>query len=176
MEGTARARILAQMLAGYQAYFDIRHEERIGGLAFAATAEFHSRSEKYLLTQKAQLWAAENHEYCYFAAMEHLDAALAQRYLAAARADGLARVRPHCEHMYSDICLVLLADTLSDGAAALIAHSDYHKAFLLTLHGWADFRVAALATASGRIWHNKRGKALAARLRQAVQRADESPR
>ena len=39
----------------------------------AAEAAFHSFSEKYVLVKKAQLWAAEAHEYVFFIRTGHLD-------------------------------------------------------------------------------------------------------
>ena len=55
-----------RLLLSYSDYFDIIRDTSYKDLSVAAEAAFHSFSEKYVLVKKAQLWAAEAHEYVFF--------------------------------------------------------------------------------------------------------------
>ncbi len=151
---------LETLLRSYESYFDIQRDVACGGLSFAAFAVFHSRSERYVLSKKAQLWAAENHEYTYFALCDVLTEDLVRSYGFAALEDGRAHIKPNAEHMYSYVSLIFIANTITDAAAKLLQRTDYRKDFLFSIHGWMEFRMVAYECATGRKLHNRRGKAL----------------
>ena len=58
---------LQKLLPSYESYFDIQHNVTIGSRQYPALAQFHSRSEKYILVRSAKIWATEMNEYAYFA-------------------------------------------------------------------------------------------------------------
>lgn len=60
-----------RLLLSYSDYFDIIRDTSYKDLSVAAEAAFHSFSEKYVLVKKAQLWAAEAHEYVFFIRTGH---------------------------------------------------------------------------------------------------------
>lgn len=153
---------LEQLLQRYEAYFTVQRELCCGGQPFAAFAEFHSRSEKYVLVKRAQLWAAENHEYSYFVLADQLDEEMVRRFGQAALADAKTRIQPHSEHMYSYVSLIFISDRIQEAAARLVQKTEYRKDFLLSIHGWMELRLVAYECASGRCLHNRRGKNLVA--------------
>lgn len=43
-----------KLLNAYRCYYDVTREFPVGDMVFPAMAEFHSRSEKYVLVKKAK--------------------------------------------------------------------------------------------------------------------------
>ncbi|MDO4581518.1 MAG: hypothetical protein Q4B96_02900 [Bacillota bacterium] len=166
--------LLEQLLASYAANFDIERTLFIEGLPFAAAAEFHSRAEKYVLTKSARLWAAENHEYTFFALFTHLDMAAWQQYADAALHEGRRRIKPHPEHMCSYISLVILADTIDDEVKKALRTIRYHKSFKFSFYGWSEFRVAAAELSANRTYANRAGREVAAGLEKLLARRPAS--
>lgn len=158
-----------KLLLAYSHYFDIERFDKNDGGDFSAVAQYHSRSEKYVLVKKARLWAMEQNEYVYFAVAENINTAELNRLYEAARDSGLEQIHPHSEHMYSYVTLIVLADNIDDEAKKAIKKLRYQKNFRLSLHGWMEFRIAAVSFSDGEILSNARGKAVKDILLQNLQ-------
>ena len=71
------------------------------------------------------------------------------------------RIRPHIEHRSSFITVLFICDSVADEAARLVRRTRHHKDFLFSLHGWMDFRTAALDLSTGTVTVNAAGRELA---------------
>ncbi len=97
----------------YSDYFDIIRDTSYKDLSVAAEAAFHSFLKKYVLVKKAQLWAAEAHEYVFFIRTGHLDEETFRTYNDALLEEGLSRVEPKKDHMYTYVSVVFLAESIA---------------------------------------------------------------
>ena len=151
---------LQKLMPSYEAFFDIQYNVAHGSIQFPAIAQFHSRSEKYVLVRSAKLWATEMNEYAYFAFADLPDregfASLKKEVLQL----GLAQIKPHSEHMYSYVTLILISDLLPDDIIEQIKKTNYHKTYLFSFHGWMYLRIAAVDLSNGKVYSNHRGKEL----------------
>ena len=125
-----------------EAQFDTEQCDDAPFLRIAAA--FHQRSEGYLLIRKATLWAAETHEYLYIYTPPPLDVALWRTVRDDALARGLARIRPHDEHMTSYVSAVLICRDWHEDAAAAVRRARFTRSFLWGLRGWARLRTLAV--------------------------------
>ena len=160
---------LEKLLLAYQGYFDIKRDVKIGEDSFAATAEFHSTSEKYVLVKRAKIWSLESNEYAYFHLADKLDLNGFQHIQEAALNAGMDLVHPHSEHMYSYVTLVILADEIDKDAKEALKKLRFEKNFRLSLHGWMEFRIAAIDFSNGEIISNRAGKPVRELLEQNLQ-------
>ncbi len=149
-----------RLLRSYSDYFDIVRDTSYADLSVAAEAAFHSRSEKYVLVRKAQLWAAEAHEYVFFVRTDRLDPETYGTYSRVILEEGLSRVKPEKDHMYTYITLLFLADSVDQEVQKLIAKTRCHKDYLFSIHGWADYRVAAWDGTEQKAYTNRAGRPL----------------
>lgn len=140
--------------------FDIKKDTVIAGIPVAAEAAYYSRSEKYVLMKKAKLWAAETNEYMFIVMADDLDESFYDRCIAIFWEEGLRRIKPHKEHMYTYVTLVLLADSVADGVKKKVRKTSRHKDFLFSLHGWADLCIAVKDMQEEDIQTNRMGKEL----------------
>ena len=161
-------RVLEGLKKAYAAYFDI--EEIHDGTALKALCAYHMRDSQYVLVKKAELWAAENHEYLYLWDAGELDEAAVEEIFRRTLADGEPRVHPHAQHMYTYLTAVVLYDSARPDALARLKKLKRHREFKLSLHGWMEFRIAAVDLSTGEITVNRAGKALAKDLKRLTDR------
>lgn len=110
----SKEEVLERALRSYMAYYDVERETPEE--PFAAEAAFHSHSSTYFLTKSATIGEAESNEYVFFALADRLDEELFRKLDHAAWEKGLARVKPHANHRNSDISLVVIASSVTEGA------------------------------------------------------------
>ena len=54
---------------------------------------------------------------------------------------GLARVKPHANHRNTDISLVVIASSVTEGAENLALRQKHYKSYRLSLHGFSHYRL-----------------------------------
>ena len=165
-ETLTREEQFEKLLNAYRCYYDVTREFPVGDFVFPAMAEFHSRSEKYVLVKKAKIWGMEMNEYVYFLLADRLEPEMLRHAVDLAREDGLGRIKPHSEHMYSHVSLSIIAQEIPEETVRLIRRYRFHKNFRLSLHGWMEFRIAAFDRSSGRLISNPAGKDVRKTLEQ----------
>ena len=151
--------VLEGLKKAYAAYFDI--EEIHDGTTLKARCGYHMRDSQYVLVKKAELWAAETHEYLYLWDAGHLDLDGVEDIFRRTLDDGEPRVKPHAQHMYTYLTAVALYDSADPDALAQLKKLKKRREFKLSLHGWMEFRIAAVDLSNGEITVNRAGKALA---------------
>ena len=151
--------VLEGLKKAYAAYFDI--EEIDDGTALKARCGYHMRDSQYVLVKKAELWAAETHEYLYLWDAGHLDLNGVEEIFRRTLDDGEPRVKPHAQHMYTYLTAVALYDSADPDALDRLKKLKKRREFKLSLHGWMEFRIAAVDLSNGEITVNRAGKALA---------------
>jgi len=152
--------MLQAIIDAYIPSFDIERDVIIDGEDIAVFAEYHSRTEKYVLVKSAKLWGAEANEYIFVATRNNLDLNCFYSLKEAVLKEGLSRIKPHSEHMCSYISLIILADCIDSEAIRLISKTRYQKRYRLSFHGWMEFRITALELSSGSITANPAGKSI----------------
>ena len=157
-------KVLNGLKQSYTAYFDV--EDIDDGTALKARCDYHMRDSQYVLVKKAELWAAENHEYLYLWDAEQLDTALVEEMFRRTLADGEPRVRPHSQHMYTYLTAVALYDSAQPDALTQLKKLKKRREFKLSLHGWMEFRIAAVDLSTGEITVNRAGKTLVKDLKR----------
>ena len=154
------------LLNSYEAYYDV---SPIGGaLPLVATCDFHSTSEQYVLTKKAKLWAAETNEYVFLFHVPELthDALIQCREIALEQ--GMAKIHPHSEHMYSHITAILLCGSTQPDALEELKRYKKSASFKLSLHGWMEYRIAAVDLSTAEVTTNRKGKELSKSLGKVI--------
>jgi len=155
-----RSAILDRFLNSYKSTYDILSGDMSCGLPLKAACQHHSRSEKYVLTKKAKLWAVEVNDYLYLFSMPKLEKEQAQACVSFSIEDALPRVKPHNEHMYSFITAVFLADQAEKDALAFIRRRRFNKSYKWGFHGSSPLKTAALDIGQEKIVTNNMGRDL----------------
>ena len=160
--------VLEGLKKAYAAYFDI--EEIHDGTTLKARCGYHMRDSQYVLVKKAELWAAETHEYLYLWDAGHLDLDGVEDIFRRTLDDGEPRVKPHAQHMYTYLTAVALYDSADPDALAQLKKLKKRREFKLSLHGWMEFRIAAVDLSTGEITVNRAGRAMGKDLKRLTDR------
>lgn len=155
-----------RLLESYRAYFDVEAVD--SGASLKARCAYHSRASQYVLVKKAELWAAENHEYLYLHSLDQLTVEEVERIVEEVLSDGMPRIQPHSEHMYTYLTAVVLCGRAEPDAVALVKKVKKRREFKLSLHGWMELRIAAVDCSTGEISTNRSARDLNKSLRPLV--------
>lgn len=161
-------KVLQGLKRAYSAYYDV--EEIDDGTALRARCSYHMRDSQYVLVKKAELWAAESHEYLYLWDVGRLDGDGVEEIFRRTLEDGEPRVKPHGQHMYTYLTAVILYDSAQPEALERLKKLKKRREFKLSLHGWMEFRIAAVDLSTGEITVNRAGKALGKDLKRLTDR------
>ena len=157
---------LDKLLNVYSHQYDIARSVDVEGGHFPATAFYYLRDENYLISKQHVLSAVEQHEYLYFFLTDHLDANTLQQQIDLSKKAGLQLVKPHKDHMFSNVGLVILANTIDPEAQKLIRRTRFRKNYRLTFHGWTEYQLAAMEASTLRFFSNPAGKEARKNLEQ----------
>jgi len=148
---------LNKLLNAYSHQYDIERNVAVDGFVYPATATYYLRDENYLITKQHVLSAVEQHEYLYFYLTDHLTAEDLQSQIDLSKRVGLGRVKPHKDHMFSNVGLVVLANTISPEAQKLIKRTRFRKNYRLTFYGWTEYQLAAMESSTNCFYSNPAG-------------------
>lgn len=149
---------LDKLLDAYSHQYDIAREVEEEDILWPATATYYLRDENYLISKEHVLSAVEQHEYVYFYLTDHLTAADLQARVDLSKRAGLRKVRPHKDHMFSNITLVVLANTLDPEAQKVLKKTRFRKNYKLSFHGWTELQLAAMEVSTNRFLSNPAGR------------------
>jgi hypothetical protein len=135
------------------------------GLPLIAVCQHHTRSEKYVLSRKAKLWAVEVNDYLYLFSVPKLEKEQAQACVLFSIENALPLVKPHKEHMYSFITAVFLADEAERDALEFIRRRRFSKNYIFGIYGSSPLKTAALDIAREKIVSNNMGRDLRTQIK-----------
>lgn len=162
---------LDRILDQYSAYYDVARVEGDGRPA--ATAVFHSRGERYLLTRSVNMWAVEDHEYVFFFTVGDLDEAAYESCIDISLSEGMDMIHPSNEHRSSTITTIIICDSVSQSVAKEIKRHSHHRSFRMTLDGWMDHRVVAVPPSPADMVSDRLGREVAESIRRGVGNSDD---
>lgn len=154
---TALQEQLNRLLDAYSHQYDIDRDVEVDGFVYPATATYYLRDENYLISKQHVLSAVEQHEYLYFYLTDHLTAEDLQSRIDLSKRAGLGKVKPHKDHMFSNVGLIVLANTISPEARKLIKKTRFRKNYRLSLYGWTEYQLAAMETSTNCFYSNPAG-------------------
>lgn len=160
--------LAARLKTAYSRYYDIEELGEASGLD--AMLAYHDRESQYVLVKKAELWAAERHEYLYLWTVDRLDEVKADEIFQRVLFDGEPRIKPHSQHMYTYLTALVLYDAADPGALQKVRQMKKRREYKLSLHGWMEFRIAAVDTSSGDLTVNRAGKRMEKDLKRLTER------
>jgi hypothetical protein len=155
-----RLAILDRFLNSYKSSYDIVNGDMDSGLPLKAVCQHHTRSEKFILTKKAKLWAVEVNDFLYLFSMPKLEKDQAEACVSFSIRDALPRVKPHKEHMYSFITAVFVADEAEQDTLKFIHRRRFTKSYRFGFQGSSPLKTAALDIKHEKIVTNNMGKDL----------------
>jgi hypothetical protein len=138
------------------------------GLPLKAVCQHHTRSEKYVLSRKAKLWAVEVNDFLYLFSVPKLEKEEAKECISFSIEDALPRVKPHKEHMYSFVTAVFIADETERDVMSFIRWRRFIKSYKLGFHGSSPLKAAVLDIGKEKIVTNNMGRDLCKQIKNII--------
>ncbi len=162
-----RQNIIDILLKSYVAYYNITDygNERA---PLRALCEYYEHAEKYMVSKKISLWAADSEEFIYLFDVPRLTPEIFEVCKKTAYEDGMNRLHIGPGHMYSYITPIIVCDTCDEEAVKALKKCHIYKSFRFSLHGWMDFHAAAVIGDSDRIESNRAGRPTAKILKKVL--------
>lgn len=156
-----------RLLKSYKPFYNINLSEEEAG-EFVARCDYFEHSQKYVLSQKAELWSADSEEFLYLFSVPHLTLSLFEKYRDFVYEDGMNRINIGPGHMYSFLTPVFVCETCDADALKAIRKCRIYKSFHFSLHGWMDFHAAAVDLSNNRVYSNRSGHSTAKILKKVL--------
>ena len=155
-----REKFLNTLADSFSAYYDLHMAEGEQELPLSFRADYFSRAERYWLTKNIPIWGNETNEFAYVFSAPSFDQALAARCIDYALDDGLPMVKPHKEHQYTNIKVILLADSVEQDVARYVKKRSFSKSYKFSLYGFSTLKSAIVDLGSQKTVTNSAGHEL----------------
>lgn len=167
----SRQSVVNRLIEQSRVHYDITMFRGDQGL-LEARCDYHSRVEKYFVSRKINLWAADSEEFLYIFTNDTLTLDQFRTSIDYARDDALSRAKIGSGHMYTYITPIFVCGECTPEVRSAVRKCSFYKSFFFSLHGWAEIHTALLEVGGEtQITTNKRGKELSRMLSTAVGRA-----
>ncbi|MBQ2116016.1 MAG: hypothetical protein II193_05470 [Lachnospiraceae bacterium] len=157
MQQYSRKAAISRLLESYKAYYNITKCED-DNIPLKAVCEFYERSEKFVLSRKAELWSANCEEFIYLFDVDNLTEELFEKCKIFAKENGLQRANIGPGHMYTYITPIFICNNCSDEVKKLVKKCRIYQSFKFSFHGWMDYHVAVFDTSNNNIFTNRSGR------------------
>lgn len=171
-----REKFLTILAESYSAYYDIDKQPPETALPLVFKADYYSRAERYWLSKNIPMWGNETNEFAYVFSAPSFDEALAAECIDFALAEGLPRVKPHKEHQYTNIKVLLVADSFDEAVIKYIRKRKFQKNYKLSLHGFTMLKTAAVDLSRSRAFPNRDGYELEKYFKKLFTSAEKNQR
>lgn len=139
--------------------FDIERDFMLNDYKYDMFAEFHSRTERYILTRKTVIDAIETNEYCFIKYFTKIDENHLQKFIDLLIESIDSVINFDDGHMSSIITGVMILDNKpSSHIIELVEKFKFHKGFAFGFRGWVDIRLLLTAMNQNYIVANKKGR------------------
>lgn len=155
-----REKFLNTLADSFSAYYDLHMAEGEQELPLSFRADYFSRAERYWLTKNITIWGNETNEFAYVFSAPSFDQALAARCIDYALDEALPLVKPHKEHQYTNIKVILLADSVEQDVARYVKKRSFSKSYKFSLYGFSTLKSAIVDLGSQKTVTNSAGHEL----------------
>ena len=166
--GMENFNLMDRLIDQFRCYFDVEQPYSIAGFDFAAYAHYYQNQQKYVLVRRAKLYGLEMHEHVFFLEVELLTQSVWESLKAFIIAAEKDFVKPHSEHMYSYMTLLLVCGSIEAAVKEDIRKTKYTKNYKFSLYGYSTVRVGAMDVSDETIFTNWPGRDLKRVFRQAL--------
>ena len=155
-----------KLLSSFRAYYNIKEfteeekEAKSLGLPLRALCEYYEKSQKYVVSQKAELWSENSEEFLFLFEVDQLTPETFEKCKEYAWEEGtkLAHIGPG--HMYTYVTPIFVCNACDEAARKALKKCHKFKSFRFSFHGWMDLHAAVLEVQNNLISSNAGGRSV----------------
>ena len=152
-----------RLLSSFQAYYNVKQleaGERPEGLPLCVICEYYEKSQKYVLSQKAELWSENSEEFLFLFQTDVLTLELFEKCKEHALEEGMKMAHVGPGHMYTYITPMFVCNSCEEDARKALKKCRKFKSFRFSFHGWMDLHTAVLEVHNNQISSNAGGRSV----------------
>lgn len=158
---TLNNQIINRLLTSFKSYYNIIPFD--GEPYLVARCDYFEKSERFMVSKKANLWSANAEEFIYLFYAPELTEQIydeCMKYVAEAWPKE-AHIGP--DHMYTYVTPIFVCEDFEPAAAKKLKKCRIYKSFKFSFHGWMEYHTALIcskAEGDSKIWKllsNSRG-------------------
>lgn len=132
--------IVKQLISSFQSYYNINFFEEEPYLV--ARCDYFEKSEKFMVSKKANLWSANAEEFIYLFYVSDLTEQIYDECmnLVAEAWPKEANIGP--DHMYTYVTPIFICDSYEEKAVKKLKRCRIYKSFKFSFHGWMEYHTA----------------------------------
>jgi len=129
--------IISRLLSSFQSYYNINSYEDEPYLV--ARCDYFEKSEKFMVSKKANLWSANAEEFIYLFYAPNLTENIYDQCmkLVADAWPKEAHIGP--DHMYTYVTPIFVCESFEPAAAKKLKRCRIYKTFKFSFHGWMEY-------------------------------------
>lgn len=169
MEYTVESAV-SRLLSSFRAYYNITEMDGIqsgdadggarGEIPVRAICEYYEKSQRFVVSQKAELWSEHSEEFLFLFQMERLTPELFEVCKDYAYDEGMKMAHIGPGHMYTYITPIFVCESCDETAKKALKKCRIFKSFRFSFHGWMDLHVAVLEVKNNQISSNAGGRSV----------------
>lgn len=155
-----------RLLSSFRAYYNVKEydeaekEAKAQGLPLRAFCEYYEKSQKYVLSQKAELWSENSEEFLFLFQMDRLTQEAFEKCRDYAHEEGMKLAHIGPGHMYTYVTPIFVCNTCEEDARRALKKCRIFKSFRFSFHGWMDLHAAVLEVQNNHISSNAGGRSV----------------
>lgn len=136
--------IVNKLLASFQSYYNINNFDDEPYLV--ARCDYFEKSEKFMVSKKANLWTANAEEFIYLFYAPNLTENIYDECmkLVAEAWPKEAHIGP--DHMYTYVTPIFVCEDFEPAAAKKLKRCRIYKSFKFSFHGWMEYHTALVCS------------------------------
>ncbi len=169
MEYTVESAV-SRLLSSFRAYYNITEmdgiqsgdvaDETKGEIPVRAICEYYEKSQRFVVSQKAELWSEHSEEFLFLFQMERLTPELFEICKNYAYDEGMKMAHIGPGHMYTYITPIFVCESCDEAAKKALKKCRIFKSFRFSFHGWMDLHAAVLEVKNNQISSNAGGRSV----------------
>lgn len=149
--------VIVRLLESLKSYYNINlfNEEPF----LCARCDYFEKSEKFMVSKKANLWTANAEEFLFLFYVPHLTLEIVTQCMALVAESWPKLASIDKNHMYTYVTPVFVCDTADADAVKAVTKCHIYKSFNFSFWGWMEYHTAVVVESDGskKIFSNRRG-------------------
>lgn len=129
-----------KLLTSFKSYYNINLFDNVPYLV--ARCDYFEKSEKFMVSKKANLWTANAEEFIYLFYVPNLTEANYEECMKHVAEAWIKEAHIGPDHMYTYVTPIFVCDAFDEAVAKKLKKCRIYKSFKFSFHGWMEYHTA----------------------------------
>ena len=147
--------VVSRLLNSFTSYYNINLSEEASYLV--ARCDYFEKSERFMVSKKANLWTANAEEFIYLFYTPNLTEQIYEECMKLVAESWPAQAHIGPDHMYTYVTPLFVCDSYEETAAKKLKKCRIYKSYKFSCHGLMEYHTALVCDGGKEVISNSRG-------------------